>query len=145
MNLCPQPNAILVADDDPDDRKLVQEVMAEIYPHIPLHFACDGVELMNYLYRRAPFSDVSRYPIPALILLDLNMPRQSGREALRAVRSDPDLRTIPVVIWTTSCAVDDANHSYLDGAVRFVTKPNSFDLTQKVLREIVGAFLPHGA
>lgn len=145
MNVCPQSNMMLVGDDDPDDRLLVGEAMAEMHPLVPLRFARDGAELMDYLYRRGPFADAAQHPTPGLILLDLNMPKKSGREALREIRSDPGLRGIPVVIWTTSCTAEDTDASRRDGATRFITKPNNYRGIQNALREIVGAFLPGNA
>ena len=121
-----QPITILMAEDDPDDRLLTQEAFAECRLGNPLRFAVDGEQLMDYLLRNSPFEDPVEYPMPGLILLDLNMPRKDGREALREIKEHPDLRKIPVVILTTSKAEEDVVASYRDGANSFITKPVSF-------------------
>lgn len=120
------PITILMAEDDPDDRLLTQEAFAECRLDSPLKFAVDGEQLMDYLHRRGPFADEAAYPMPGLILLDLNMPRKDGREALREIKAHPELRKIPVVILTTSKADEDVVASYNDGANSFITKPVSF-------------------
>jgi CheY-like chemotaxis protein len=120
------PITILMAEDDPDDRLMTREAFAECRLDNPLQFAEDGEQLMDYLHRRGPYADATRYPMPGLILLDLNMPRKDGREALREIKADPVLRTIPVVVLTTSRADEDVAASYRDGANSFITKPVSF-------------------
>lgn len=132
---------ILVGDDDPDDRLLVEEALGNCTPCYALRFAEDGVELMDYLRHKGAFADVARSPLPGLILLDLNMPRMSGREALRAIKSDAQLRSIPVIIWTTSHAEEDIEASYRDGADRFVTKPTTFVELQHVLCALAHTWL----
>lgn len=115
-----------MADDDPDDRLMAREAFLECHLHNPLQFVADGEELMDYLHRRGRFDDDAAYPMPGLILLDLNMPRKDGREALREIKSDPRLREIPVVVLTTSRAEEDIARSYRDGVNSFITKPVSF-------------------
>lgn len=122
-----QPISILMADDDPDDRLMAREAFVECRVANPLHFVGDGEELMAYLRREGDFADEDRFPMPGLVLLDLNMPRKDGREALREIKADPDLRRIPVVVLTTSKAEEDVARSYLDGANSFITKPASFE------------------
>lgn len=117
---------ILVADDDQDDCLLVREAFAEMRPQSPLSFVHDGEQLMAYLLREAPYDDGARYPMPDLILLDLNMPRMDGREALGAIKQHAHLRRIPVVVLTTSSACEDVKGSYDRGANSFVTKPVSY-------------------
>lgn len=90
--------AILMAEDDPDDRRLAQEAFAESRLINHLHFVEDGEELLAYLRRQPPYGDDLTYPMPSLILLDLNMPRLDGREALAEIKADPALRHIPVVV-----------------------------------------------
>lgn len=121
------PITILMADDDPDDRLMARDAFAECALPNPLRFAEDGEELMAYLHRMGRYADQGAYPTPGLILLDLNMPRKDGREALREIKSDPELRKIPVVVLTTSKAEEDVARSYLDGANSFITKPASFE------------------
>src|SRR5918912_4632014 len=102
-----RPITILLADDDPDDRLLAQEALEENRLANDLHMVDDGEELLDYLYQRGKYADPASSPRPGLILLDLNMPRMDGREALRVLKGDPDLRQIPVVVLTTSQAEED--------------------------------------
>ncbi len=127
---------ILIADDDPDDCLMTREAFRECRIHNPLHFVHDGEELMNYLKRRPPYEDEARYPMPGLILLDLNMPRMDGREALLAIKSDSLLRSIPVVILSTSSADEDILRSYAIGVNSFITKPVSFSGLLEVVRNL---------
>ena len=122
---------ILMADDDPDDRLLVKDALSESEGESKvanqLRFAEDGEDLMDYLLHRGKHSDPNHSPRPDLILLDLNMPRKDGREALREIRSHDELRNIPVVIFSTSRAETDITLLYGLGANSFVTKPVAFD------------------
>ena len=130
-----QPIPILMADDDPDDRMLAREAMEENKVANQMVFVENGEELLDYLYQRGAYS-AANAPRPGLILLDLNMPRMDGREALRHIKSDPALRRIPVVILTTSKAEEDIVRSYDLGVNSFITKPVTFDELVKVTREI---------
>ncbi|MBX2864886.1 MAG: response regulator, partial [Leptolyngbyaceae cyanobacterium MAG.088] len=118
-----KPIIILMADDDEDDRLFTQEALAENRIVNDLYFVEDGEDLMDYLYQRGKYSDPGVAPRPTLILLDLNMPRKDGREALQEIKQDPDLRSIPVVILTTSKAEEDILRTYDLGASSFITKP----------------------
>ena len=102
---------VVMADDDADDRMLVKDAFKETHPSCGLDFVENGEQLLDYLSRRGTGA-----PYPGLILLDLNMPRMDGREALAEIRRDPNLRCIPVVIFTTSCAEDDVLRTYDLGA-----------------------------
>ena len=93
---------ILMADDDEDDRMMTQDALAESRVLNNFQYVSDGVELLSYLRREGAYADAEKYPPPSLILLDLNMPRKDGREALLEIKNDPELRRIPVVILTTS-------------------------------------------
>src|SRR5215216_2786048 len=95
-----QPIVILMADDDADDRMLTKDALQESRVLNDLRFVEDGEQLMNYLMRRGEYSDPSDSPRPGLILLDLNMPRKDGREALKEIKADPTLRRIPIVVMT---------------------------------------------
>ena len=101
-----------------------------------LRFVEDGEELLDYLYHRNQYTDPLSSPTPGLILLDLNMPRKDGREALREIKADPELRRIPVVVLTTSKAEEDIYRTYDLGANSFITKPVSFDGLVSVMRDI---------
>ena len=132
----PRPVTILMADDDPDDRLMAREAFEESRLANQLFFVHDGVELMDYLHRRGDYADPARSPRPGVILLDLNMPRKDGREALREIKEDADLRRIPIVILTTSKAEEDILRSYDLGANSFITKPVTFESLVNVVRTI---------
>ena len=121
-----RPITILYADDDPEDRMLVQDAWEESRLGNDLHFVEDGEELMDYLYRRDKFAKLAGQPLPGLILLDLNMPRKDGREALKEIKSDASLRPIPVVVLTTSKAEEDILRAYDLGVSSFIVKPVTF-------------------
>ena len=126
---------ILIADDDPDDRMLAEEALMENKLANDLHFVEDGEELMDYLHRRGKYT-ADNAPEPGLILLDLNMPKKDGREALAEIKADPKLRHIPVIVLTTSKADEDIVRSYDSGVSSFITKPVTFDGLVNVTRAI---------
>ena len=117
---------ILVAEDDEADRLLGKRAMEKAGFCNDLCFVKDGEELMDYLYRRGPYIDYKDAPYPAMILLDLNMPKKSGFEALEEIKADPELHTIPVVILTGSEAEEDICRANELEANDFITKPRSF-------------------
>ncbi|MBV9865684.1 MAG: response regulator [Abitibacteriaceae bacterium] len=121
-----KPVTILLADDSEDDRLMTREALAESFVLNELREVEDGEELMDYLHRRGAYTDAASSPRPGLILLDLNMPRKSGHEALREIRADPILRRIPVVVLTTSREEADILHSYDLGVSSFISKPVTF-------------------
>ncbi len=127
---------ILMAEDDPDDRLLAEEAWQEARIDNPLEFVENGEELLAYLRREGTFAGRDPAPQPALILLDLNMPRMNGRQVLEELKADPTLRHIPVVVLTTSTAEEDILRSYDLGVSSFVAKPVTFDALVKVLRAI---------
>jgi CheY-like chemotaxis protein len=131
-------NVILMAEDDLDDQLLAQDALAECGLDAELRFVKDGAQLMDYLHRRNGFGDVKNSPRPALILLDLNMPRKDGREALREIKADPELKRIPVVVLTTSKADSDIASTYELGASSFISKPTAFDALVNVMKAIDG-------
>lgn len=116
-----------MADDDEDDRLLTQDALKESRVLNELYCVEDGVELLQYLRREGKFIDKTRHPRPGLILLDLNMPRMDGREALQQIKADPLLRGIPVVILTTSQQEEDMVKGYGLGAASYITKPVNFE------------------
>jgi CheY-like chemotaxis protein len=130
------PIVILLADDDEEDRMLAADAMVESRVANDLRFVEDGEELLDYLYKRGLYAAPDSAPTPGLILLDLNMPRKDGREALREIKADPDLRRIPVVVLTTSKAEEDIYRTYDLGANSFITKPVSFEGLVAVMRDI---------
>jgi two-component system, response regulator len=129
-----KPITILVAEDDEDDRLLMEEALEENRLANDLHFVEDGEELMDYLYHRNKYSDPDNSPRPSLILLDLNMPRKDGREALRDIKTDPELRQIPIVVLTTSKAEEDILRTYDLGVSSFITKPVTFDSMVEIMK-----------
>ena len=129
-----QPVNILMADDDPDDRLMAEKALHEYRLKNGVFFVEDGEELMDYLHHRGKYADASQYPLPGLILLDLNMPRKDGREALAEIKADPKLRRIPVVILTTSKAEEDILRSYDLGVNSYITKPVSFQGLAEALK-----------
>ena len=122
-----RPIIILMADDDADDRMLAKDALEESRVLNDLRFVEDGEQLIDYLFRRGPYADPESSPRPGLILLDLNMPRKDGREALREIKEHPELRRIPIIIMTTSQAEEDIYRSYDLGANSFITKPVTFE------------------
>jgi Response regulator containing a CheY-like receiver domain and an HTH DNA-binding domain len=124
---------ILLADDDPDDRMLAKEAFVESRLRNRLEMVEDGEELMDYLQNRGKHSGLNKKPKPDLILLDLNMPRKDGREALKEIKSSPELRRIPIVVLTTSKADEDVIRTYDLGVNSFITKPVTFEALVDVL------------
>jgi CheY-like chemotaxis protein len=131
-----KPITILLADDDEDDRLLAKEALAESRLANDLHMVQDGEELMDYLYRRGAYAALEDSPRPGLVLLDLNMPKKDGREALREIKSDQSLRQIPVVVLTTSKAEEDIYRTYDLGANSFITKPVMFESLVGVMKDL---------
>jgi CheY-like chemotaxis protein len=124
---------ILMADDDSDDREMAQEAFEESHLANDLRFVVDGLDLMDYLKRRGKYSDPANSPRPGLILLDLNMPKKDGREALAEIKADPSLARIPIVVLTTSKEEEDIMRSYELHANSYITKPVTFEALVRVL------------
>ena len=127
---------ILMADDDEDDRLMAKEALQEARLANDVHFVVDGEELLDFLYHRGQFEGGLNAPRPGLILLDLNMPRKDGREALKEIKSDPDLKQIPIVVLTTSKADEDIYRSYNFGVNSYITKPVSFEGLVEVMKAL---------
>ena len=126
---------ILMADDDDDDYVLTQKALQESNLLNKLVRVRDGEELLEYLLKKGSYTD-NQDPRPGVILLDLNMPRKDGREALREIKSNEDLRDIPVVIFTTSKADEDIVRSYQLGVNSFITKPVTFENLLSVMKAL---------
>lgn len=126
---------IVMADDDPDDRMLAKEAFEENKLKNDLYFTEDGEDLLDYLLHRGKYTPENA-PRPQLILLDLNMPRKDGREALIEIKSDPSLRKIPVVVLTTSKGEEDILKSYDLGVNSFITKPVTFERLVEVIGKL---------
>jgi CheY-like chemotaxis protein len=131
-----KPITILMAEDDADDRMLVKDAFRESRLGNDLFFVQDGEELMDYLLHQDEYANAASAPRPGLILLDLNMPRKDGREALVEIKADPNLRRIPVVVLTTSKAEEDILRTYDLGAAGFITKPVTFEGLVEVVKSL---------
>jgi len=127
---------ILLADDDEDDRMMASDALEESRLANDVRWVEDGEELMDYLHRRGRFAPPNEAPRPGLILLDLNMPRKDGREALKEIKAEPELRSIPVVVLTTSKAEEDIYRTYDLGVNSFITKPVNFESLVAVMKAL---------
>ncbi len=141
---------ILLVDDDEDDRLLTTDALRLAKVANELKTVCDGEELMDYLCHRGKYAPPAASPRPGLILLDLNMPRKDGREALREIKADPELRSIPVVVLTTSRTEDEINRTYDLGANSFMAKPVTFESLVQAMAAVTNYWfqiveLPKGA
>ena len=124
-----------MADDDADDRMMANDAFEENRLGNELRFVEDGEELMDYLLRQGKYVDPESSPRPGLILLDLNMPRMDGREALKIIKSDPDLHSIPIIVLTTSSSEEDITRTYDLGVNSFITKPVTFEGLVDVIKK----------
>lgn len=124
---------ILLVEDNPADARLIEEVFKDTNVNNRIHVAKDGVEAMDFLNKENEYSNA---PKPDIILLDLNLPRKDGREVLREIKSDEDLKSIPIVILTTSSAKEDVIKTYRNHANCYITKPVDFDQFLKVINAI---------
>ena len=136
MNNEAVPITILMADDDEDDRRLTQEALAESRLLNQMRFVVNGEEVMDYLRREGKFAPPADAPRPGLLLLDLNMPRKDGRSVLKEIKSDPELRTLPVVVLTTSKADEDVFKSYDLGVNSYIVKPVTFEALVDILQTL---------
>lgn len=133
-----QPIEVLLVEDDPGDVLLIQEAFADNKVHNNLHVVNDGEQAVAYLRREGGYADAAR---PDLVLLDLNLPRKDGREVLAEIKADEDLRTIPIVVLTTSEAEEDVLRSYQLHANAYVSKPVDFQRFVSVVRQIDDFFV----
>jgi two-component system, response regulator len=136
MNATAKTISILIADDDADDRMMAKEALEECRLANHLDFVEDGVELLDYLRARGRYAAPGAVRRPGFIILDLNMPKMDGREALREIKADPTLRRIPIVVMTTSKAEEDIYRTYDLGVNSFITKPVSFEGLVAVMRAL---------
>lgn len=127
---------ILIADDDADDRMMIKEAFDDNNISNETAFVEDGEELLDYLRCTGKYTDLAGKPYPGLILLDLNMPKMDGREALREIKGDPKLCRIPVVVLTTSKAEEDIARTYGLGVSSFITKPLNFDDLFRIVKVV---------
>ena len=134
MKALTAPITVLIADDDQEDQMLIEDAFEESRLTNTLKFVRDGEELLDYLHRRNGYADPSTSPRPGMILLDLNMPRKDGREALQEIKADLELRKIPVVVLTTSKAEADIVRTYNLGVNSFIAKPVTFEGLVEVIK-----------
>lgn len=127
---------ILIVDDDLDDCDMIRDALRESRLLNAMHFVHNGEEALEYLNHTGKFSDRAAHPRPGLILLDLNMPRMDGREVLKAIKGNSELRQIPIVILTTSQAEEDVYRAYNLGVNSFVTKPVTFAAFVQVMTDL---------
>jgi CheY-like chemotaxis protein len=135
LDLHGKPVTILLADDDEEDRELTRDALQDARLANEMKFVVDGQDLMDYLKREGAYADPSvDAPRPGIILLDLNMPKKDGREALAEIKADESLRRIPVVVLTTSKDEEDIFRTYDMGVNSFITKPVTFAGLVDVMR-----------
>jgi CheY-like chemotaxis protein len=127
---------ILMADDDEDDGLLVRDALAETPFPFNLHIVNNGEELLDYLYNRGLYTDKTKATRPGLILLDLNMPIKNGLQVLQEIKTDTSLRSIPVIILSTSEDQADVYQTYALGANSFITKPVTFAALVEIMQSI---------
>lgn len=130
------PVVVLIAEDDLGDQILIREALQSSQIPKLLQMVCDGEEALEYLYHSGRYAASDQAPRPDLILLDLNMPRLSGKELLARLKADENFRTIPVVAFTTSGRDEDITQCYAMGVNSYVQKPTDFDRFQAVLRQL---------
>ncbi len=133
---------VLIAEDDPDDRLIAAEAFSAAGVSCPVLFVEDGAQLLDYLAGVERYADRERYPMPNLLILDLNMPRIDGREALERMHAHPDWCRIPVVVLTTSKAHEDQIRSWRCGIDSYFTKPTSFAVLVEFFRQLKRMWLP---
>jgi CheY-like chemotaxis protein len=133
---------VLMAEDDPDDRFVMKEAFRQIGNCGDLRFVEDGEELMAYLRRLGKYADPASSPRPVLILLDLNMPKKDGRQALVEIKADPDLQSIPVAIWTTSEEKADRVQSQKEGSEAYMIKPTAYSEVVNSIKQLVTRYSP---
>ena len=131
---------ILIAEDDPDDQYLLQVVLSPMGDSCEFHFVQDGEELMDYVHQRGEYAK-SKPRKPGLILLDLSMPRKNGWQALAEMKKNDQLKSIPIVVWTTSKTEEDMQSCKEAGADDYVTKPDTFSDLEAAIKNIVKTWL----
>jgi len=136
MKAVGKPITIVLAEDDLDDRLMATEALEESRLANDLHIVENGEELMDYLHHQGKFAEMEDWKIPGLILLDLNMPKKDGREALKEIKADPALRRIPIVVLTTSDEEEDIFRTYDLGVNSFITKPVSFESLVDIMKTL---------
>lgn len=132
---------ILLADEDLDDCLMIRDAMQEAGVTHELLVVHNGEEALDFLHHRGAFTDIVKYPVPALLLLDLKMPKLDGRETLALIKADPALKRLPVIVLTTSHADSDIETCYALGANSYISKPVTYDALIQVMRTIKAFWL----
>ena len=127
---------ILIADDDAEDRMLIIDALKESRLKNRVQEVENGEDLLSYLNNKGYFADKKKYPTPGIILLDLNMPKKDGREALKEIKADKTLKSIPIIILSTSKAEEDIIKTYNLGVNSFITKPVTFNAMVEVMNAL---------
>jgi CheY-like chemotaxis protein len=136
-----KPFSILIAEDDEDDYLLTLEALKEAGVSNEVHWVKDGNEIMEYLSSKLNGNNGSTGQLPSVILLDLNMPKKDGREALEEIKSNPNFRKIPVIVMTTSSADSDITKSYDLGVNSFIQKPDRFHELVEIVQVVFNYWL----
>lgn len=136
MNKTKNAITILMAEDDPDDRLIIKDAFEEAHVCNTIHYVEDGEELLDYLYSRGKYSWPNNTLQPGIILLDLNLPKMSGQDAVREIKSNLNLRRIPIVIMSTSKRDEDIRLMYDMGVNSYINKPNNFALLVEIVRSL---------
>ena len=127
---------VIIAEDDPDDRLLIKDALNQAFPAADVRFVTDGAEMLDYLYHRGKYQSEKALPHPELVLLDLNMPKKSGMEVLKEIKTDEGLKTIPVVVLTTSHSPEYVMQSYELGGNGYITKPETYTELVEIMRNL---------
>jgi CheY-like chemotaxis protein len=132
----PQIN-VLIVEDNPAHQKITEYILKKNNIPVTIFVVRDGQEILDYLYRREPYTDIQKYPIPDIILLDLNMPKRDGREVLKIIKEDSALQKIPIVVVSTSDRVEDVSYARRMGVVGYISKSIGFDKLNEELSGIL--------
>ncbi len=129
-------NTILVVEDEPSDRELIELAFRKVGVTSPIHFVTNGEEAIAYMMGEGPYADRAKYAYPSFIMTDLKMPCADGFDVLEHLKTNPEWAIIPAVVLSASTDIDDIRTAYLLGASTYHIKPSSFDALQRLLRAL---------
>lgn len=132
----PYNSGLLLVEDNPNDILLFQRALRKAKLDIPLNIVQDGEQAVDYLAGQSRYTNRRKYPLPALILMDIRLPRKSGLEVLAWLKSQPILCRIPVIVFTSSEEIVDVNQAYDSGANSYLTKPVSFEALEDIVSSV---------